>query len=65
MPSHSDINPIILKIAQIVYSFGLSECNRVKRNGYADQLATEAAREEKDLAPVITMGDVKTATRES
>ena len=26
-----DMNPIALRKAKIVYSFGLSECNRVKR----------------------------------
>ena len=26
-----DINPIVLRKAKIVYNFGLSECNRVKR----------------------------------
>ena len=28
------INPIALRKAKIVYNFGLSECNRVKMNGY-------------------------------
>ena len=30
-----DMNPIALKKAKIVYNFGLSECNRVKRNPIA------------------------------
>ena len=40
----------------------------IKGNEYADKLAKEAADEAKeriDLPPVITMGDVKTAARES
>ncbi|MEW8545279.1 MAG: reverse transcriptase domain-containing protein, partial [Candidatus Thiodiazotropha sp.] len=40
----------------------------IKGNEYADQLAKEAAeeaKEKKDLPAVITMGDVKTAARES
>ena len=26
-----DMNPVVLRKAKIVYNFGLSECNRVKR----------------------------------
>ena len=40
----------------------------IKGNEYADKLAKEAADEAKeriDLPPVITMGDIKTAARES
>ena len=40
----------------------------IKGNDLADKLAKEAAeeaKEKKDLPPVITMGDVKTAARES
>ena len=29
-----DFNPIALRKAKIAYNFGLSECNRVKVNGY-------------------------------
>ena len=40
----------------------------IKGNEYADKLAKETADEAKeriDLPPVITMGDIKTAARES
>ena len=30
-----DVNPIVLRKAKLVYSFGLSECNRVKKNNCA------------------------------
>ena len=33
-PINTIINPIALRKAKIVYNFGLSECNRVKVNGY-------------------------------
>ena len=37
----------------------------IKENELADRLAKDAAKEMKDLPPVITMGDIKTAARES
>ena len=30
--SYSEINPIELRKAKIVYNFGLSECNRIKKS---------------------------------
>ena len=50
----STLNPIALRKAKIVYNFGLSECNRVKRKEQRALLSGEDKKESHTLFPFVT-----------
>ena len=63
----SDIQRLETSGIQVELSWSPGHSN-IKGNEYADQMAKEAAEEAKEkteLPPIVTMGDVKTAARES